>query len=60
LAQQGGKVLLRDDVTLHLILKLRLPVEGDRAGNVPAFVLRGVHIDFNQVYLIEVVCHPLC
>src|SRR5262249_6310906 len=60
----GGQfleVFLADDVARNLILKLRLPVEGNRAGQVTGLVLRGIDIHLNEtlVGVFEVLNSPI-
>src|SRR5262245_49627297 len=42
------KCFFADDVAAHLVLQLRLPVETDRAGNVPRVILFSVHVNFDE------------
>ena len=48
-ADQFFKGFLADDVAPDLILKLRLPVEAGRAGNVAGVVGFGINVDLDQL-----------
>ena len=59
IAQQRLEFFFGGDVAQRLVLKLRLPVEGDCAGDMPGFVLGGVHVHFDQAHIVFVVGDPL-
>src|ERR1035441_9039849 len=60
-AEQLFEFLLADDVAADLVLKLALPVEADRTGDVARVVGFGVHIDLDKFdsRLTEVLLDPV-
>ena len=59
--EQRLELLLVDEVTAHLVLQVRGPVELDRSPDVALVVRRGVLVDLDQHHLrvVEVLLHPL-
>ena len=60
-AEQLAELLRAEEVALDLVLKVLLPVEADRAGDVRLGVERGVLVDLDDPdrVVVEVVLDPL-
>ncbi len=61
-SEQRAELLRAEEVALHLVLQVPLPVEADRAGNVRLGVERRVLVDLDDAnrVVVQMILDPLC